>query len=440
MKTKRRVKVKKTLKLKKLIKFKRPLRVKRKATIKKPNAALYFIAFAFIYPFLKIRFRLKVERNDLEIPKGPHIILSNHLSMLDFLMVMLPLYPHRLNAVTAQKWFISKPLNKILPVMGCIPKNMFDPDVRSIIGIKNVLNRGRGILIFPEGRCSSSHAYVGIHKSTGKMIKKFGVPVISCFIEGAEICLPHWRKGTRSGRIRVTYKNLFSVEDTESLSVDEINSAIDARLSGAEGALPIVKPFKTFRARKLAEGLEHILYFCPKCKNEYTMESKDNTITCTSCGNSATLEKNGTLTLSENSVGESEISLWYKAQVEHEMLSVNKDMEPIIEKVRVKTPSPEPGGGMIESGFGTMRLDPGGWFFEGEISGEKITRNFTVETVPAMSYDHDDNYQIYCGGEFYMFIPEDPRRCLKYVILAECMHCTFSPHILMTPGKNSGFQ
>jgi len=432
-------KLKRPIKLKKLVKFKRPIKIKRKDSTRRPNAALYFIAYIFIYPFLKTRFRLKVDRSGLDLPKGPHIILSNHCTMLDFLMVMLPLYPHRLNAVTAQKWFLSKPLNKILPLMGCIPKNMFDPDVRSIIGIKSVLNRGDGLLMFPEGRCSSSHAYVGMHKSTGKMVKKFGVPVISCYLEGATVCVPHWRKGSKSGRIRVTYKNLLSAEDTKSLTVDEINSAIDARLSGDEGALPIKKPFETFSSKRLAEGLQYILYYCPKCKAEYSMKTEGSTIRCSACGNEATMEKDGGLTLSEGSVGYSDVSLWYKEQVQNEMKTLSEDMEPIIERVKVKTPSPVSGSGMVESGFGTIRLDPKGWHFDGEISGEKIKRFFSVESVPAMSYDHDDNFQIYCGGEFFMFIPEDIKKCLKYVILAECMHIKFSPAVLMTPGKNSGF-
>jgi len=439
MKVKRRIRLKRPIKLKRLIKFKRPIKVKRKGTVRRPNAALYLIAYTFIYPFLKICFKLKVDRSGLDLPDGAYIMLSNHYTMLDFLMVMLPLYPKRLNAVTAQKWFLSKPLNKMLPVMGCIPKNMFDPDVRSIIGIKTVLNKGNGLLMFPEGRCSSSHAYVGIHKSTGKMIKKFGVPVVTAYIEGAAICLPHWRKGFRCGRIRVTYKNLFSADETQSLTIDEINSGIDARLSGDEGALPVTKPFKTLNSKKLAEGLQYILYYCPKCKNEYTMVTKGNVISCNNCGNEATMGKDGNLILSQNSVGNSIISLWYKEQVEHEMQALSKDMEPIIEKVKVKTPSSVPGGGMEESGFGTIRLDPEGWHFDGEISGEKLSRFFPIETVPAMSYDHDDNFQIYCGGEFFMFIPKDLRKCLKYVILAEGTHIKFSPKILMTPGKNSGF-
>ena len=442
LRIRRSLKLKRPLKLKRFLKTKRRLRIKPNISVKRPNAIIYFIAYALIYPALKICFRLKIEQDNLELPKGAHIILSNHLTMLDFLLVMLPLYPHRLNAVTAQKWFLSKPLNRLLPMVGCIPKNMFDPDVRSIIGMKTVINRGDGLLLFPEGRCSSSHAYVGMHKSTGKMIKKFGVPVISCYLEGADVCIPHWRKGFRTGRIRVTYKNLFSAEDTQSLSIDEINAAIDARLSGDEGALPVPvnKPFQTFSSKRLAEGLHQILYYCPKCSKEFTMITEGCTIRCTSCGNEATMDRYAKLTPSHGSVAEREISLWFRDQVRYEMKSLHEDMEPItLENVRVRTPSPNPGGGVIESGFGTIQIVPKGWHFNGEISGEEVSRFFPVETIPAISYDHYDNFQIYFAGDYYMFTPEDPKECIKYVIIAECMHRKFSPNTLMTLGKSSGF-
>jgi len=409
--------------------------------VKKPNAILYFLVYILIYPFLKVCLGLKVDRKGFKLPKGAYIVLSNHFTMVDFLIVMLAFYPRRLNAVTAQKYFLTKPLYNFLHTMGCIPKNMFDPDVRSIIGMKTVLNRGDGILLFPEGRCSTSQQYVGMHKSTGKLIKKFGLPVISCYLEGAPVCIPHWRKGFRCGRTRVTYKNLFSVEDTQALSIDEINAAIDARLSGVEGAVPIPegKPFQTFSSKRLAEGLHMILYFCPKCKMEFTMETEDCTIRCTACGNEAIMDREAKLIPTPGSVMESEIPLWFRDQVRHEMQSLSEDMESIIVNVKVQTPVPEPGGGMEESGFGTMTLDLKGWQFDGELYGEQISKLFPLETIPAMSYDHYDNFQIYYGGDFFKFIPEDVRKCLKYVIMTECMYWKFAPNVMMTPGKNSGY-
>ena len=407
--------------------------------VKRPNAFIYFIAYALVYPLLKIFFRLDVDRSGLDLPEGAHVVLSNHYSMIDFIFVMLSLYPHRLNAVTAQKYFYYKPLHKFLPMMGCIPKKMFEPDVQSIIAMKTVLNRGEGILLFPEGRCSSSQSYVGMHKSTGKLIKKLGVPVITCFIEGGDICLSHWRRGFRAGRIRLSFRNLFYENELATLSIDEINTAIDANLGGDEGVMPPEKPFQTFAERRLCEGLHKLLYYCPKCEMEFTMDSSGNMIQCTACGNAATMDRFARLTPVGDSVAAEKITLWFRNQVRHEMKSLSKDMEPLIEKVQVQAASPKPGGGTIDSGFGTISLSPEGWRFDGEISGKEVSLFSPVEAVPAISYSYDENYQMYFGGVYYKFTPEDPRKCVKYAILAEAMHRKFSPRVLLTDGKNSGF-
>jgi len=412
--------------------------------VKRPNAAIYFIVYILIYPVLKICFRLKVDRKNITVPKGPHIVVANHTTMKDFLLVMLSFYPRRLNAVTAHKFFMYSPLHKLLPLLGCIPKNMFDPDIRSVIGIKTVLNRGDGILLFPEGRCSTGGAYTGISKATGKLIKKLGVPVFCCYIEGAYTCMPHWRKGIRFGQERVTFSLLFSEDDIKKLSIDDINTAVDARLGGDEGAPARKKPLRTLTSKRLAEGLHKILYWCPACDREFNMESKGNSITCTACGNGAVFDRAAKLTPVPGSVVPESVSAWFKLQVQYEMQSVDKNTEDnntdfVDDQVSVRIPAAEPGQGMIECGSGRIRLDPKGWYFDGELSGEQVSLFFPIDTVPAMSYDHDDNFQIYSGGNFYKFTPEDKRRCLKYVILGECAHWRFASRTQMTSGHKCGF-
>jgi len=269
-----------------------------------------------MYPFLKIVFRLEVDRSGYRPPKGPFIVVSNHQSFMDFLLVMLTFYPCRLNAVAAQKFFYYKPLNWLLPIMGAIPKCLFDPDPRSIVGIMSVIKRGGRLLLFPEGRCSTEGVYAGMHKATGKLISKLKVPVASCLIEGAYNCMPFWRKGFRRGHIRVTLADLFSAEDVYVLTVDEINGRIDRRLSGADRTAQInapeqseqpitleqhkryitpeqpeqpntteqheryitpeqpeqpIMPLRVFKAKKLAEGLQNILFWCPCCGQEFAL-------------------------------------------------------------------------------------------------------------------------------------------------------------------------
>ena len=400
--------------------------------VKKPNSVIYFVVYVLFFPVMKLLFRLEVDRRGYDPPEGAFIAVSNHSSFVDFLIVMLSLYPHKVNAVAAQKFFLYKPLHKLLPFMGCIPKNLFDPDVRSIIGIKNVLKNGGQILLFPEGRCASDGAYAGMHKSTGKLIKKLGVPVVSCSVDGAYTCMPFWRGGLRTGRVRIILANLFSSEDLQSLSVDEINSAVDRRLNRDEDPVPR-KPFRTTHARRLAEGLQYILYWCPKCGKEFTTETEGCVIRCIACGNAALLDRSAVLNPIAESIMPRSVHEWYKEQARYEAQKLHVEMEPVRLRVNVRLPSDVSGGGMVESGSGMLSLSPDGWRYEGELKEEQVSLFFPIDTVPAIPFGPNDNFQIYAHGTFYMLSPEDKRDCVKYSVIGECAYWKFAKNVQMTP-------
>ncbi len=400
--------------------------------VRKPNGILYFLVYILIYPVLKLVFRLKVDRSAYNPPKGPLVAVSNHQSFMDFLLAMLTIYPRRLNAVTALKFFLYRPLNVLLPIMGCIPKKLFDPDIRSIKGIMAVLNRGGSILLFPEGRCSVDGAYMGMHKSTGKLIKKLGAPVVSCRIEGSYTCMPFWRKGIRPGRVRVTLANLFSAGDIEALSAQEITARVDARLGGYKEPDGLC----VYRAKRLLEGLENILYYCPACEREFTLKTRGNAIYCDACGFEAAMDRAAKLHCAREDIAS--VHDWYKLQCIYERRFLHEAMTPIKTRVVVRMPL-RAGKGVDECGQGELWLDPRGWHYEGELLGESAGLFFPIDTVPAMPFDPNDDFQIYAQGSFYMFTPENKRASAKYATIGECAYWRFASGAQMTPAHDSGF-
>jgi DNA-directed RNA polymerase subunit RPC12/RpoP len=220
------------------------------------------------------------------------------------------------------------------------------------------------------------------------------------------------------------------------MSVDEINLAIDQSLSGRDLPAP-KKPFRTFRAKRLAEGLENIIYYCPKCGLEFTLETKNNTIYCSSCGNTAVMDRFAKLRPEPGSAVPESVDKWYKEQVLHEMRSLKEDMEPIKANVSVRMPLKD-GMGIEPCGTGVLWLDPKGWHYDGELSGEGVNLFFPIDSVPVMPFDPHDNFQIYSNGKFYSFTPENARACAKYATIGECAHWRFA-NSQMTPGYDSGF-
>ena len=414
--------------------------MKGKSSIRKPNGLLYFLVWLLIFPALKIIFRLKVDCSGFRPFKGPVIVVCNHQSYMDFLLAMLTLYPRRLNAVAAQKFFFYRPLDKLLPLMGCIPKNLFDPDPRSIRAIMNVIKRKGSVLLFPEGRCSVDGMYMGMHRSTGKLIKKLGVPVVGCRIEGAYNCMPFWRGGMRAGPVCVIHKNLFTAEETRSVTLDEINAGIDDFLSGSAERKTQGKPYRLFRGTRLAEGLENILYRCPSCGREFTLETKGDVIRCRVCGNAAAMDKSAKLTPLSGSVAPCSVHDWYKEQAIFESRFLRENEEPTTAfRVAVRMPRGG-GGGLAIFGRGELRLDRSGWHYNGVLCGKHSDLFFPVETVPAIPFDPNNNFQIYAKGNFYVFTPEENScACAKYATLGECAYWLFSADVQMTKGADGGF-
>jgi predicted RNA-binding Zn-ribbon protein involved in translation (DUF1610 family) len=289
--------------------------------------------------------------------------------------------------------------------------------------------------------------------------------------------MPFWREGIRAGQVQITISNLFSPENLQSLSIDEINTAVDNRLGGEdrgtvhlslnhplgfvsdqkyppsvdgtlfskrayrtdEPSLCFAKPFRTFGKRRLAEGLQYILYWCPKCGQEFTTETIKCRISCTACGNAADLDRYAMLNPTPGSVVPKDIHTWYKEQARYEAAQLHDDMKPISVHVSVKLPSDVPGGGMVTCGSGVISLDPKGWCYEGELKGENVSLFFPIDTVPALPIDPNDVFQIYAHGTFYMFSPENKRECVKYSVIGECAYWKFASNIQMTPRKDSGF-
>ncbi len=403
--------------------------------VKVPNGILYFLVYLLVYPVLKLFFRLKVERGG-PLPRGPFVVVCNHQSFMDFLLAMLTVYPHRLNAVAARKFFLYRPLNRLLPLMGCIPKSLFDPDPHAIMGMRSVLKRGGRVLLFPEGRCSVDGTYMGMHKSTGKLIKKFGVPVVSCRIEGSYTAMPLWRKRPRCGRVRVRLAHVFSAEELRRLPVEEINSRIDESLGGDRP--PSAKPLAVFRAKRLAEGLENVLYYCPACGRQFTLETRDNTIFCTACGAAAVMDRAMGLASAQGQALPPSVHAWYKRQAVYENQLLQEGQPPPATQVTLRMPL-DAGKGVGACGEGSLWLEPQGWHYDGGLLGQQVQLFFPIDTVPAMPFDPNDNVQIYAHGNFYLFTPENKRACVKCATIAECAYWRFAAPVQMTPGHDSGF-
>jgi 1-acyl-sn-glycerol-3-phosphate acyltransferase len=156
---------------------------------------LFFLLIA--KPF--ILFFIGLNRRGGALPKkGPAIIVANHNSHLDTI-VLLSLFPLKLislvRPIAAADYFLS---NKWVSwfsskVIGIIPisRNRSNPKLDPLESCYQALERNEILILFPEGSRGNPEQRTALKKGIGHMAKKYlTVPIVPVFLYGLGKSLP----------------------------------------------------------------------------------------------------------------------------------------------------------------------------------------------------------------------------------------------------------
>lgn len=295
---------------------------KRYKTAKYPIRQPIYLTWLiwFLSKIMLLGKKKKVEKIGMEGLKPPYMILSNHMSFIDFELVALGTKMQRVNNVVNIDGYYKRPW--LLTWIGAICTRKFTADLHLIKSIRRVLKRGDVLCMYPEARYSPCGTTSFLPESLGMLVKSSKVPVVAVVHRGNYLHAPFWNfRKKRKVPLHTTMTKILTPEEIEGMTVAEINDKLREALTyddyryQKENGILITEPYR-------AEGLHKILYHCPHCGVESKMASEGAELFCTACGKRWLLREDGDL---EATSGETEFShipdwfAWEREQVRGEI-------------------------------------------------------------------------------------------------------------------------
>ena len=239
--------------------------------ILRPLAAL-FVRFKFGYTYEKAK----------NLPDN-YIVLSNHTTDYDpiFVGASFPRFMHFVASEHVARWNLASKLLNF--AFAPIWRYKGSVAASTVIEVFKKIKEGGNVCIFAEGARSWDGVTAPILPSTGKVIKKAKCGLVTYKIVGGYFASPNWStKNTRRGFVHGAPVNVYTKEQLEELSIDEINEIIRRDLYEDAYERQVAEP-KKYTGKNLAESMENLLFICPSCGKVDTIRSAGDTVSCSEC-------------------------------------------------------------------------------------------------------------------------------------------------------------
>lgn len=369
---------------------------------------------------------------DTEEFKGKQVILlADHSSRETFWSVLWG-YPFvNPNVVVGYQNLFIPVLGKLLLRGGVIPKSLYETDLRAAVDMLRLLHAGGSLCMFPEGIQSSSGANHPINPATVSLIRKAGVDVILCKSYGAYLKKPRYKSKSNRGHEEYHYEILFRADEIQNLTEEEIYGRLFERFAYNDFQWNREHGYSYKGKEPLAKGIENLLFYCPKCKSQFTIHTEKEDIVCSECKNRVTLTDKYELIPSEGSfLPYRDINEWNLDQrrvVREEIAAPDYAVEyPAsyidlhYDRMRFRP--------YYSRGEGSVRIDRTGLRYVGTKDGKQVDLFYDIGTVPSTPFVPGKRNNLYFHNVYYGFAPkDDPKKSVKYMLIMEELHRLVDP-------------
>ncbi len=364
-------------------------------------------------------FRRRIVRNEIKGKKGPFVVIANHEAALDFVN-LITATRRPMSFVISKSFFNTLPVKNFMIKMGVIPKQQFQTQPTDLKQMKAVLDAGESVVIYPAGLMCEDGLSTPIPSATYKFLKWLDADVYVAKTSGTYFVMPKWSKKLRPGRTYLDVYKLFSREELSNLDVETIREKTDQALL-----------FDAYREQENTRdnydrditGLENVLYMCPHCKKEFSMQIKDkHTIYCTECGFEQENDKNSFM----HKKGEGEeiryASDWSKIIYNHLKDRVKNGMESVLSAKTAVHMVDGRKNKFTEVGNGEITLSKDGFTLTATINGEEKNLKISTKNVPTLPFSPGKHIEIQDGQTIYRCVLEDGRLATKFINMVKIFY------------------
>lgn len=386
---------------------------------RKPDWLVYQAAQAAAWLLSRFVYGCHVVRNELRGKKGAFVLIANHQSALDFVN-LIGLTRRRMSFVISNSFFSTLPVKGLLEKAAVIHKQQFQTTAADLRAMKAVVDAGQPLVIFPAGLMCEDGLSTPIPAATYKFLKWLKADVYAARTTGAYFVMPKWAGGMRPGRTCMDAYKLFDREELAEMSESEISARTQQALmfdAYREQSSPS-------RYNRDIRGLENVLYLCPHCGAEFTMEvTNGNTIRCTNCGFAEYSDKRGRLHQSGGPGREIPyVSDWSRMINAHIRSQVQGGALTVLQAQTAIHMIDDRKKRFSEVGRGMLRLTAEGFTLQGTLHGVLTELAIPIDGLPTLPVSPGRHLELQQGQNIYRCVLDDGRLAMKFIHMLESLY------------------
>ena len=369
--------------------------------------SLFFDIFFMVVKLLQFgKKKPNIEADLIVNADAPYLLLSNHENFMDFFYLYY--LPHlKSPSCIISEYYCTRPLFRIFKKhCGFIHKKQFSGNTDYRDKIRYMISKGFPVVIYPEGRRSPDGRSNPIVEKDAGFYKELNVDIVLVRMNGGYYAHPKWRRRAYSSNVDVTITRVLKRDEIAAMTDEELERIIASELYNDASLNTIAK----YRQKDKAQGLGKLLYRCADCGALYKTLGKGNTLSCTACGASYTVDENYHLTGKISS-----IPGYYDIIRNME----EKELDSVCLKTEVRARIFDKNMHRSKKETGECTLDRHNFCYRSGTAEFSIP----VEDLPALSFKCGKRFELYHDDKLHLLYPiEEPVQVARWALIVDLLN------------------